>query len=279
MFVSFFFVLDQTSWPQKRQRPKQFYLDNISGVLHLIAQNKHKIVMFSDDDEMLSLCAAQGAIAIRRELTSFWAWSQLDAIRQAMRPRHKRFAVPEFFSAEYVALQLCKFQALADVSMRTREPCVWIDAGLKSYMLPRKPFLTSWSRSGIHCIQFAPTAPIEAWVTELPGAFLMGGCFGGFGPDVRRLFAQSKSLLQELWAKEKSANDQQILSLLYMRAPSMFHVQKAYTAWIPFIGTGKWEHVLMGMTSETDENQTDLRWIGIFLLVACLVLTTYKNAS
>jgi len=279
MFVSFFFSLDQSSWPQSRRRPKQVYLDNLSALLHFIAQNRHELVFFSDDEDVLSLCAVQGATPIRRSLNSFWAWNQLDAVRRAMKPRHKRFSVPEFFSAEYVALQLCKFEALSDVSKTTLQPCVWIDAGLKSYMLPRKPLLKSWSRGGIHTMQFAPTAPLESWVLELPGAFLMGGCFGGFGPDVRRLFKASKSLLKELWANEQSANDQQILSLLYMRHPSMFHVQKAFTAVIPFIGKGKWEHVLGGMTSETDEYHTDLRWIGILLGVACLMLATYKNAS
>jgi len=279
MFVSFFYTLDQSSWPPARRRPKQVYLHNLLALLQCIAQNRHTLVFFSDDEDALTLCALHGATPIRRSLNSFWAWNQLDAVRRAMKPRHNRFSVPEFFSPEYVALQLCKFEALSDVSMTTLQPCVWIDAGLKSYMLPRKPLLQSWVHGGIHTIQFAPTAPLEWWVLELPGAFLMGGCFGAFGPDVRRLFAASKSLLQELWANEQSANDQQILSLLYLRHPSMFHVQKAFSAVIPFIGKGKWEHVLAGMTSETEEYHLDLRWIGILMGVACLALVTYKNAS
>jgi hypothetical protein len=107
----------------------------------------------------------------------------------------------------------------------------------------------------------------------------MGGCFGGFGPDVRRLFAASKSLLRELWENEESANDQQTLSLLYMRHPSMFHVQKAYTTAIPFIGKGKWEHVLGCVTSEFKEHYTDLRWIGLLAISIVVVLASYKNAS
>jgi hypothetical protein len=279
MFVSFFFVLDQSAWPQQRKRPKQFYLDNVCGVLDLVVRNKHGMVLFSDDDEMLTLCASRGVHAVRRGLDSFWAWNQLDAIRRAMKPRLHRFNVPEFFSPEYVALQLCKFQALHDVSLTTQQACVWIDAGLLSSMLPQEPLLDSWSRGGIHITQFAPTAPLESWVTELPGAFVMGGCFGGAGPDVRRLFAASKSLLQELWENETSANDQQTLSLLYMRYPSMFHVQKAFTTAIPFIGKGKWEHVLGCMTSEFKEHYNDLRWIGMFAIAIAAVLATYKNAS
>ena len=125
-------------------------------------------------------------------------------------------------------------------------------------------------------MQFAPVAPCEAWVLELPGAFLMGGCFGGYGPDVRRLETHVRSTLHELWSRGVSANDQQMLSVLYLRAPSMFHVQKAFTAWIPWIGSGKWNHVLRGLTSETDQYDTDMR-VCVASVVILLWLLFHKR--
>lgn len=276
MFVSFFYELDQLGWPASRRRPKQLYLKNFLHVLQMIESQGHRLLLFSNDNDILKMCTGKDqVIAVQRELQSFWAWSQLDAIRRAMARRKNRFSVPEFFSAEYVALQLCKFEALSDASLRTVEPCIWIDAGLKQSMLQSK-LLSSWTRGGIHVVQFAPTAPCETWVVELPGAFLMGGCFGGFGPDVRRLEKLSRAILRELWSRETSANDQQLLSIMFLRAPDMFHVQKAFKAFVPWIGRGEWDNVLLSVASETAERVTDMR-LCVAAVALVLFLLLYKR--
>jgi hypothetical protein len=279
MFVSFYFELDQMAWPQARRRPKSFYLKNFSDVLHMIVSQGHSLLLFSNDTDMLQMCQGKAGVhAVKRELSSFWTWTQLDAIRNAMTPRWKRFSVPEFFSAEYVALQLCKFQALADASLLTMEPCIWIDSGLRlRHSVLQPPLLSQWTRGGIHVMQFAPVAPCESWVLEMPGAFLMGGCFGGFGPDVRRLDRVARSVLQDLWSRSVSANDQQLLSVLFLRMPTMFHTQKAFTTWVPWIGSGRWDDVLLCTTSETEERFVDMRLCVVSVLVFLILLLHKKR--
>lgn len=278
MFVSFFFQLSQTDWPTHRRRSMSFYESNFVRVLDMIERSHSHLIFFSDEPSMLTLCKGRTGIkSVFRRKESFWAWTQVDAIRAAMRCRHNRFLVPEFFSASYVALSLCKFQALADVSMTTLEPCVWIDAGLRETML-LDSVDCKWKKPGLHVTLFAPPAPCDKWITECPGAFVMGGCFGGSGPDVRRLHTTSQALLKELWTQGTSANDQQVLSLLYRRMPSWFHAQRAFTTIVPWIGVGKWNHALQILESESIERVTDLRWLFL-LVIACAWISVHKNAS
>ena len=207
-------------------------------------RNSLRITVFSDDMETETLCRKFSSCQHKRKKrTEWWAMQNVERVRTAMKHRLQRFSVPEFCDPEYISLTLCKFEALHDVSLETLDPCVWIDAGLRDYAF-RDTVRIQIDTPQIYAAQFSPRPICEAWVYELPGSHIMAGCFGGRGVDVRRLFADSKRLLDEFWKRDISLSDQQTLSILDLRNPDRFRLRQHFTQWIPFMSRGHWNACL-----------------------------------
>jgi hypothetical protein len=278
MFVSFFYALDRSSWPSKWKRATVDYYARYEALLQTL-QGK-KLVMFSNDVHIQKISQKYSSCQyIQKDLDTFQAWQQRENIQKGLQKRWLHFNVPEFFSKEYIALQLCKFEALHMASYETRhprEPIVWIDAGIRKESLQRTNFQLDWTQSGIHVTQFTALPICERYITEFPGAFLMGGCFGGFGVYVRRLFVEAQLLLDELYGTEQCANDQQVLSLLFWRKPNLFHVQKAFKQYIPFYGVGKWAEVLQIIDNEEKQQGEEYHIVLIFLVILFLLFLKAK---
>ena len=267
MLVTFLYRL------QSVKRPFPKYLQQLRKLLTIVQNNNLKIRVFLHDDETFKLCAEFSCCkALRRPKRLWWAHTQLDAIASAMQRRKQRFSVPEFCSEEYVSLVLCKFEALHISSLDTMEPCFWVDAGLLDWML-RDTLTDSVTTNGIHAVQFGAVPPCEAWIYELPGAHIMGGCFGGKGPDVRKLFGDSKSLLKEFWSRNISLNDQQLMSVLHVRSPSRFQLRRQYEQWFPLVSRGLWSRVLCVLDGSQDEalGSRPLVWMVVLVLFVYMV--------
>lgn len=264
MLVTFLYHLP------KVKRPFSHYLQQLRKLLTLVQKNGLTIRVFFDDNETSDLCSEFSCcVPSRRPQHAWWAVSQQDAIASAMKPRKERFSVPEFCSEEYVGLVLSKFEALYLASLETMDCCFWIDAGLLDYMLRDnlKDYVTN---SGIHAVQFGSVPLCEAWIYELPGSHIMGGCFGGKGPDVRRLFTQSVNVLKEFWKRSISLSDQQLLSILHVRFPSQFHVKCQFEQWVPLVSRGMWSRVLSVIDKSEDEAVGSLP--AVFLMFALCIL-------
>lgn len=276
MYVTFFYPLNRSLFPKKWQRPVSFYYEKFQ---QLLEKNVEEIIVYSSDLNIQSICKKFFHVQfIFWEIEKFWIWKKRKIIQECLNKNFFSFNVPEFFSVDYIALQLCKFEALYLASLLTINPVVWIDAGI--LYIPKVNTISSfqihWTKPGIHAIQFTAKPCNERWITLVPGAYIMGGCFGGYGVYIRRLFYESKILLEELWEKHISANDQQILSILHYRKPNLFHLQKAFKQWIPFYGSGFWNSALLIIESEEKENYKNYQWISL-LLVFCILFYYYKK--
>jgi hypothetical protein len=265
MLVTFLYELPR----MVNKRPFSKYLQQLRKLLTIVQNNGIKIRVFLDDDETWELCTYFSCcVPVRRPRSAWWASGQKESIISAMKHRKNRFSVPEFCDEDYVTLMLCKFEALHVVSMDTMEACFWVDAGLLDSMF-RETLEDQVPSPGIHAVQFSALPPCEAWIYEFPGAHIMGGCFGGHGPDVRRLFLQSKDVLHKFWEQGISLNDQQLLSVLHVRAPSQFRLRRQYIQWIPLWSRGLWNRVLCILDTSIDESVGS--WPLVFLVV-CLAL-------
>lgn len=277
MFVTFFYAIDRTEWPKKWQRSISDYYVRFEELVKVL-DGKH-IIVYSNDPTIQTISQKYFHCRfIFKELQSFEVWNQRSFIQTALSKRWFSFNVPEFFSADYIALQLCKFQALHDSSLLTndpKEPIIWIDAGLRSQHL-NSQFHVNWTIDKIHATQFTALPFCERFITEFPGAFIMGGCFGGFGVQVRRLYKETSQILQELYANNRCANDQQVLSLLYWRKPNLFHLQKSFRQWIPFYGSPKWDNVLQILDSETNGYVKQFHILIMFSLILFIMLFKTK---
>lgn len=272
MFVSFFFDL-----PGKK-RPLQTYAQAFEKVLQLVESQHETLTFFSNNDTLLDIAKAFKCCNV--EIVSpdtFWAWTQRDAIAAAMRSRKGRFGTSEFEDFSYVAIQLCKFEAVARVSLQVfDEPVVWIDAGLRaSALVPA--FNLNWAHDGkVHVVQSGQLPVCESWIFELPGSHIMGGCFGGFPHAMQRLHAQTTQLLKQFWSQSISLNDQQVLSVLQRRNPTEFHCQRAFRQWIPCISGPQWHNVLQILEDPNKETFQDFRLSVFVALCVCVLLWNFK---
>lgn len=272
MYVTFFYPLDRSAFPSKWQRDLEFYYRQFEKLLE---KNSQKIIVFSSDQNIKSICQKFfHAQFIFWEKKNFYVSGFQDTIQKCIQKNFFHFNVPEFFSSEYISLQLYKFEVLYKVSLMVQdpsEPIIWIDAGILYVKnIEQSSYKSNWIQPGIHVTQFTAAPICERWITFFPGAYIMGGCFGGQGVYVRRLFYESVQLLHELWEKNISANDQQILSILHYRKPSFFHVQKAFTQWIPYYGSGHWSKAIRILDSEKEESYKNFQWIFLCLLLYLL---------
>jgi hypothetical protein len=277
MFVTFFYALNRKGWPKKWTRSTSDYYERFEKLL--IDLKDKSIVVYTDDEKIQSISKKYShSYSIFKSLQTFQTWNQLEFIKQGLSKKWFTFNVPEFFSEEYIALQLCKFEALYISSFlvsNPKEPLVWIDAGLRQ-QLTQSNFTCDWKKEAIHVTQFTALPFCERYITEVPGAFLMGGCFGGTGVLIRRLYKETTEILQELYSTNQCANDQQVLSILYWRKPFMFHVQKSYTQYIPFYASANWKNVLQILDSESKEFKKEYHGIILFILLILLLCIKLK---
>jgi hypothetical protein len=277
MFVTFFYALNRKGWPKKWSRSTSEYYERFEQLL--IDLKEKSIVVYSDDDKIQTISQKYtNSSFVYKPLDTFNTWNQRECIQKGLSKKWLTFNVPEFFSKEYIALQLCKFEALYISSFlvnNSKEPIVWIDSGLRKQSTESN-FTCNWKREAIHVTQFTALPFCERFITEVPGAFLMGGCFGGTGVFVRRLYKETNEILQELYSTNQCANDQQVLSILYWRKPFMFHVQKSYTQYIPFYASANWKNVLQILDSETKEFKKEYHTIILFILLLLFLCIKFK---
>lgn len=208
MFVSFLYELDRTTWPKKWQRPFSNYIENLKKLLDIIP---YPIIVFSDHPEILKL---KNTVFKKKE--SFEMWKRLDKVKKSI-TRKNNFNLPEFFSPEYITLQMCKFEALYITKSR-----FWIDAGLRPTMYP-KTWEMNYFTERLHISQFNKVTS-EYDIIFGKGNFIAGGLF----QSNDWLYSTIVNIINELETINICVNDQQILSIVYLRYPHKFHARKIY---------------------------------------------------
>ena len=268
MYVTFLYEIDRSSWLEYT-RPFDDYLKNFQKLL----EGMTDILIFGDDDRVEKLAKTN---FYRKPLKEFFYWSNRDRIENALQHRLFNHKTPEFFSAEYIALQLCKFEALEFAARKyPNENIVWIDGGLRPKMI--RDWNIKWSSPKIHVTQMLPIKWFEFEILTFPCAFILGGCFGGPSQELLWLSSIVKSSVQELWAQNKSANDQQILSILFMRYPEKFIAGKIYDSFRTLIPRIKWDHACIAVNDDERFKYSKTSFNFVYVLIVLVLVHKLKR--
>ena len=231
IFVTFLYELDRSSW-SKFQRSFEDYLKKFEALLQAVLYDlQSEIVVFGDDPRIGDLCSKfPQCFYVSKPLKSWNVYNTLPRIQQNLDTKRGRFKVPEFFSQEYICLQLIKFEAVQLVCKKeSHENIIWIDAGLHSHLLPADWTIKWKSPDKIHALQIGPMPWWERWVLETPTVSIAGTCWGGSQRAMSLLCTRVLNLHEESLQKGQVGNDQQYLSILFKRYPQDFLVKRSFT--------------------------------------------------
>ena len=248
------YELDRSTWPKRYARTFDDYLQRWEA---LLASLSGQVIAFGDDDRVQAI-AERYATYIQKPLQSWPSWSSLESARACV-ARKYRNDVPERFSAEYVCLQLCKFDAMQYAIERfDAKEWVWIDGGLRETMIP-KTWDVKWPRRKVYVALQKPQRP-------------MGGCFGGDAESVLWLCEEMRNLREALAVKGECGNDQELLEVVYSKHPHRFEGRKSYniSKWRTYETQWGYLCVALGIMSEPKDEM----FVGVYVMVflACLKL-------
>ena len=274
MYVTFLYELDRSGWAKHWQRDFASYIEKFEGLLQTLRDAQQKLLVFGDDSRIASLVSKySNATYLQRPLSSFYWQQQQSKVSQSMLNRYMRFNIPEYFSSQYVCLQLCKFEALRDASLLfdNEESYRWIDAGVRG--TAQYNWDRAWRKQGVHVCCTAPPLFSEWLITEAPVQTVVGGCFGAkTSADAQWLYEKTTQLEEELLSQGKHANDQVLLSILLHRYDHKFVVNRCYTQYIPFQILGahvNWDRALLAL-HEDEDDFVDYR-MHVLLAIALIV--------
>jgi len=202
--------------------------------------HSEKIYVFGEDNRIEEICKKYLNNSFFYKPFNSWNLNKTyGRIKENLKKKQNRFHVPEFFSADYILVQLLKFESVLVVSqeIEEHEHLVWIDAGLHpSFLLSN--WEPSWeSPNKIHALQIGPKALFETWVLETPFVSIAGTCWGGSKKAMQTLCSRVLDLHEETLGNGMVGNDQQYLSIIFYRHSSDFSVKRSFTSYIPFFLT------------------------------------------
>lgn len=265
MYVTFLYELDRRTW-RGYQRGFDNYLARWDALFHSL--KGQEVVAFGDDDRVQAIARKYPVTYIPYPLELWTSWSHLETTRKSIAAKYSD-TVPERFSAEYVCLQLCKFDALryATELFDARE-WVWIDGGLRPEMIP-KTWYTDWSENKIYVSLMSPSKPYRENSINI-----MGGCFGGDTASVRWVCDQINDSRKLLASQGRCGNDQELLTLIHSKHPKHFVNRKAYKKGPWGIYDTQWTYLCaaIGKEEPTDDTPIGLYLVVFFTCLACLKL-------
>jgi len=230
------------------------------------------LIVFSDDSRVLNIAEEGGARIIKKAKEDFSSWTQnFDKTRHALNKKRNRFKVPEFFSEEYICLQLCKADAILEALdlFDNEENVFWIDAGIRN--LP-KSWKCNWSYpEKIHFLQIGSDFTFDVMNIHTPMVHFAGTFWGGKSKHLQWFCKEVLNMSQNLLAQGDCANDQQIFSMINRRYPERFWGYKSYALKTPIWGLwhfANFNNIFMILQDKEKGNVTftGLYYIQIFLL-------------
>ena len=267
------YELDRSHWPNFH-RPFENYLKSFSALVHCLPN----LIVFSDDPRVLLIAEKGGAKCIKKSKEDFSSW-KLESTRVALDKKRNKYHFPEFFSEEYICLQLCKADAILEAMNFTSETVFWIDAGIRT--LP-----TSWNHvwkypDKIHFLQIGSHCFNDYININTPKVHFAGTFWGGKSADMKWFCEQVLTMSQNLLEQGECANDQQIFSIIHRRYPERFWGFKSYDLKTPFFGiwyTANFDHLFMILQDSQQGNVrfTVLYYIQLLLLLIVLSALLYS---
>lgn len=214
MYVTFLYELDRRTWPKKWHRDFSDYLTRFEATLKSLRGKQ--VISYGNDDRVKAI-AERYSNYTTKPISEWNSWKDLELTRVAIQKKYKE-DVPENFSAEYVCLQLCKFDAVLESGAQ-----IWIDGGLRESMTP-----STWDRELDSLIQIRHFLPPTNgdFFSGPQHTFVVGTCFAS--SDLTWLCKKMAETSKQLLSEGKCGYDQQILSYLYTKYPQKFSARKAY---------------------------------------------------
>ncbi len=230
--MTFLYELDRSHW-SKYQRPFEEYLTRFTHLVHSSVPN---LVVFADDPRVLEIARQGGATCILKSKEEWSSWN-IEATRIALNKKRHRFNVPEFFSEEYICLQLCKadaiLEALKTCTYSDTEPVFWIDAGIRSVPTSWEPVWTFPDK--IHFFQIGPNIGNDFLNINTPMVHFAGGFLGGTIMNMKWFAESAQAMSSNLLKRGQCANDQQIFSMIHRRHPERFWGYTSYEVKTPLL--------------------------------------------
>jgi hypothetical protein len=275
MYVTFLYELDRSSW-SKFHRSFDDYLKKFEALLQSL---KTQITVFGDDSRVREICFKYGQCTFySKPLKSWNVYTTLARITTNLDKKRGRFRVPEFFSEEYICLQLVKFEAVQMVCRenveRENEIIIWIDAGLHSHLMP-KSWKIYWSMPDkIHALQIGPMPWSERWVLETPSVCIAGTCWGGSQKAMQVLSTKVLHLHEETLQKGLVGNDQQYLSIIFKRHTSEFLVKRSFTDY-GIYSSQNFNQVVDSILNESFPEQYASNYLLFFFLLGLASISSF----
>lgn len=198
------------------------------------------LIVFSNDSRVKQIIdEVQNPNVIWEEMPlSAWScWSQTNraSTASALDKKRGRFSVPEFFSEEYICLQLSKtdaiLYALEKYSQYIENKLFWIDASFFSYP---ESWEVKWKHdSKLHFLQIDAVARSSVLNIETPCVHFAGGLWGGNIDTMKWFCREVQRKNSELLQNNLCANDQQLFSIVSRENPDRFWSYKSYTYLFP----------------------------------------------
>ncbi len=231
--------------------------------------------MFGDDPRVDSLCSQfSNCTFTLRPLKSWDLYTTFPRIKKNLEKKRGRFQVPEFFSEDYIYLQLLKFECVKFVSLQgVWDSFLWIDAGLYAHLLPHN-WKLNWLSfpDKIHALQIGPKSLWERWILETPTVSIAGGCWGGSRKAMNVLCTRVLNLHKNVLDRGMIGNDQQYLSILFQRHPEDFFVKRSYVQYAPFYSSQNYNGIVDAVLNESFIEKGAGIHISYYLFYLLLVL-------
>jgi len=200
-----------------------------------LAESCTNLIVFSDDQRVLDIAKFANVKSIYKRKEDFSSWT-LDATRAALDKKRMRFHVPEFYSEEYICLQLCKMDAVLEaiaLGVQENEPVFWIDGGIR--WLPDS-WIPMWTKPDkIHYLKIGPNIFCDYININFPTVHFAGTFWGGAAKDMEWFAITVKKLSTDLLLRGQCANDQQIFSMVQRRYPERFWGYDDYEVKTPLL--------------------------------------------
>jgi hypothetical protein len=196
--------------------------------------------VFSDDPrvrQIIDECQNPRIFWEEKPLSAWSCWSQANRsmTTRALDKKRGRYLVPEFFSEEYICLQLCKtdaiLYALENYSLLIKDKLFWIDASFSKYP---ESWEINWTHtSKLHFLQIDIIAKSSALNLQTPCVHFAGGLWGGQRTNMDWFCKEVQRKNTELLENTLCANDQQLFSIVSRENPERFWSYKSYTYLFP----------------------------------------------
>ena len=266
-YVTFLYELNRDSWPEQWRRPFQDYLQRWKATLESLSKSGQRVIAFGDDARVESIAQtfSPRITYIAYPLQNWDSWDSLEKTKLAVLAKFNS-RVPEHFSAEYICLQLCKFDAMRfaiEHFQDNADTWIWVDGGLRDNMTP-STWKVFWREpTKIQISLFKPYNSVigdklyDSYYNTYYFTYVIGTCWGGTAANMLWLCAQVKQISKNLLRKGSCGNDQQILSMIHSSYPERFSTRKAYSTNMLGLLKERWDFACSAVNSNINEPEND----------------------